>query len=114
MSNKIRGLRELTRKLRKISGIRPQVVRPGAAVIVHYGKQNAPVDTGYLRSSGFDRDADYGADVVFGAPYSAHVEFGTSRTPAQPYVRPAIDEHEGEIVKAIADEAWREIERLAR
>jgi HK97 gp10 family phage protein len=110
----VRGLKELTAKLRNLKGIRPQVVRPGAEVIVHYGKKNAPVDTGYLRDSGFSRDADYGADVIFGAPYSAHVELGTSRAPAQPYVRPAMDEHEGEIVDAIADEAWREIERLAR
>jgi HK97 gp10 family phage protein len=114
MSNRITGLKELTAKLRSIKGIRPQVVRPGADVAVHYAKKNAPVDTGYLRDSGFSRDADYGADIVFGAPYSAYVEMGTSRAPAQPYVRPAIDEHEGEIVDAIAEEAWREIERLAR
>jgi HK97 gp10 family phage protein len=110
----VRGLKELTGKLRRISGIRPQVVKPGADVIVHYGKKNAPVDTGYLRDSGFAREADYGADVVFGAPYSAYVELGTSRAPAQPYVRPAIDEHEGEIVDAVGQEAWREIERLAQ
>jgi HK97 gp10 family phage protein len=110
----IRGLRELTAKLRNIKGIRPQVVLPGAVVIVGYARRKAPVDTGYLRDSGFSREADYGADVVFAAPYAYFVETGTSRAPAQPYVRPAMDEHEGEIVDAIADEAWREIERLAR
>jgi HK97 gp10 family phage protein len=110
----VRGLKELNTKLRNIKGIRPQVVLPGAVVIVGYARENAPVDTGYMRDNGFSREADYGADVVFAAPYSYLVETGTSRTPAQPYVRPAIDEHEGEIVEAVAEEAWREIERLAR
>ena len=35
--------------------------------------------------------------------YAEHVEFGTSRMEAQPYMRPAIDEHEGEILAAVRD-----------
>jgi hypothetical protein len=114
MSKGIKGLKELTAKLRNIKGIRPQVVLPGAVVIVGYARRKAPVDTGYLRDSGFSREADYGADVVFAAPYADGVETGTSRSAAQPYVRPSIDEHENEIVGAIAEEAWREIERRAK
>ena len=108
----IRGLPELKAKLRRLSKMNPQVVRPGAEVAVRYAKKNAPVDTGYLRDSGFSRDADYGADVVFGAPYAFFVETGTSRTPAQPYVRPAIDEHENEIVEAVGREVVRAMGRL--
>jgi HK97 gp10 family phage protein len=33
--------------------------------------------------------------------YAEHVEFGTSRMEAQPYMRPALDEHEGEILQAV-------------
>jgi HK97 gp10 family phage protein len=109
----MKGLRQLNNKLRRLKGIRPQVVLPGAEVAVRHAKRKAPVDTGYLRDSGFSREAEYGADVVFGAPYAFWVETGTSRMAAQPYVRPAIDQHEGEIVEAIAEEVEREIKRLA-
>lgn len=58
-------------------------------------KRAAPVDTGRLRSSitnelgaeGSDLVARIGTDVE----YAAFVELGTSRAPAQPYLRPALD-----------------------
>ena len=55
----------------------------------------APVDTGNLRSSisrDVTRDADgITAEVGPTASYGAYVEFGTSRNPPQPYLRPALD-----------------------
>lgn len=58
-------------------------------------KRLAPVDTGRLRSSitnelgaeGDDLVARIGTDV----DYAAYVELGTSRAPAQPFLRPALD-----------------------
>lgn len=58
-------------------------------------KQRCPVDTGRLRSSithatftdGQGLVARIGTDVE----YAAHVELGTSRTRAQPYLRPALE-----------------------
>lgn len=56
-----------------------------------------PVDTGLLRSSVYaDVDAKGGSarrtlTVGADAPYAAFVELGTSRTPAQPFLRPAVD-----------------------
>lgn len=47
----------------------------------------APVDTGALRDS---IHAEPGK-VVVEVPYAAFVEYGTSDTPAQPYLRPAAD-----------------------
>lgn len=58
-------------------------------------KSLSPVDTGQLRDSinfiVLD-DAEVGWQVVVYAAteYAIYVEFGTSRSPAQPYLRPAL------------------------
>jgi len=55
----------------------------------------APVLTGALRASieARSRGITSTAESVITAdvPYAAFVEFGTSDTPAQPYLRPALD-----------------------
>jgi HK97 gp10 family phage protein len=62
-----------------------------------------PVDTGRLRASitsGMvdDSTVAVGTDVE----YASHVENGTSRQKAQPYLRPAIENHKGDY-KAILE-----------
>jgi HK97 gp10 family phage protein len=47
--------------------------------------------------------------VGFSADYAEHVEFGTSKMAAQPYLRPAIDEHMGEIEGAMMEEVDRQV-----
>ena len=59
-----------------------------------YAKMICPVDTGNLRNSithtsGEEQTEYIGTNVEY-APY---VEMGTSRTKAQPYLRPAIEDH---------------------
>lgn len=60
-------------------------------------KALAPVDTGNLRSSietrvsGDGRSTSMTAEVSANAGYSAYVEFGTSTTPGQPFMGPALD-----------------------
>lgn len=59
-------------------------------------KRLCPVDTGRLRASithvllpsGRGLEARVGTNV----DYAVHVEFGTSRAPAQPFLRPALAE----------------------
>lgn len=59
-------------------------------------KRLCPVDTGRLRASithvlvrsGHGIEARVGTNV----DYAVHVEFGTSRAPAQPFLRPALVE----------------------
>ncbi len=63
--------------------------------IENEAKQKCPVDTGRLRSSigmrpGVDGKGMY-VDVGSDVEYAAAVEFGTFRTRAQPYLRPALD-----------------------
>lgn len=57
-------------------------------------KQGAPVDTGRLRSSitwRLGRDSQGLLGIVgTNVTYAPYVEFGTSRTGAQPFLRPAL------------------------
>ena len=67
-------------------------------------QENAPVDTGRLRNS-ITHEVE-GRFAVIGTPveYAPHVELGTSRSRAQPYLRPAIEENRDTIKKIITDE----------
>lgn len=62
--------------------------------VVAKAKDIAPYDTGNLRDSiGYEMDRRIAEGQVFAdVPYAAFVEFGTDwPTPAQPYLRPAMD-----------------------
>lgn len=58
-----------------------------------YAKQIVPVDTGRLRNS--ITHAVEGKDVFVGSAtsYAAHVEYGTIKQKAQPFLRPAATDH---------------------
>lgn len=68
-------------------------------------RQLCPVDTGRLRSSivsqpGRDARGPY-VDVGTNVEYAPFVEFGTSRAPAQPFLRPALAEVAGYIATEV-------------
>lgn len=57
--------------------------------IAEDASSNAPVDTGRLsRSMEVEADGDT-ATITARTPYSAYVELGTSRSAAQPFLKPA-------------------------
>lgn len=56
--------------------------------VAETAKTLAPVDTGALR----DSIVQVPEGVAVEAPYAVFVEYGTSDSSAQPFVRPAIDE----------------------
>lgn len=60
----------------------------------------APTDTGALAASIHVEvesvDGHPGAAVIADVPYAGYVETGTSDTPAQPYLRPAIEQIGGD------------------
>lgn len=73
----------------------------------NYTKMNAPVDTGRLRNSITHAQEDENTVAIGTAvEYAAYVELGTQRTAAQPYLRPAIEDHMSEY-KQIAEEYIR-------
>lgn len=60
-----------------------------------YAIKKCPVDTGHLRGS-ITHEVDFGGDAVYigtNVEYAPHVELGTSRQKAQPFLRPAASEH---------------------
>lgn len=61
-------------------------------------KKNSPVVTGALRASGTTASIDAGktAEVRFGAPYAAYVEYGTYKMAPRFFLSRAIDAHKGE------------------
>lgn len=61
--------------------------------IENTAKGLCPVDTGRLRASIIHEVKGFTLRVGSkDVPYSAHVEYGTSRMSAQPYLRPAIQQ----------------------
>lgn len=60
-----------------------------------YAQMKCPVDTGNLRAS-ITHEVDAGEKAVYigtNVEYAPHVELGTSKQKAQPYLRPAATEH---------------------
>lgn len=60
-----------------------------------YAKRLCPVDTGRLRNSITHTIDETSAYIGTNVEYAEHVELGTSRQKAQPYLRPAAADHEG-------------------
>lgn len=63
-----------------------------------YAKLLCPVDTGNLRNSITNALDGSGKTVYVGTnvEYAPYVEYGTYRTRAQPYLKPAFEEHVSE------------------
>ena len=61
----------------------------------NYAAKKCPVDTGNLRGSiTYEVDtADNAVYIGTNVEYAPHVELGTSRQKAQPFLRPAASEH---------------------
>ena len=110
MSVEIAGSAELTARLEnlasRIDEISDEALAELAERIVDDAKALCPVDTGSLRRSiRYERDPDGGVVIAAGGggvvnprtrrevDYAAYVEFGTSRTPAQPFLQPALEKN---------------------
>lgn len=139
---KVEGLDDLMRKLaalpREINprngGPLESALRKGASLWVKGARQRLAGKgpgvknkrTGNIRlaqSIRLRKDPDpqsNNADVRFEVGYRARafwggfVELGTSKQPAQPFLRPAFDEAEPVIVRIISDSLREDIERLAK
>ena len=109
ISMTVRGGAELQRNLNRLAGAerrraQQDGLEAGARIVETHSKILCPVDTGFLRNSiQVDSVTPMEAIIAPHTDYAEHVEFGTSRMAAQPYMRPALDEHEGEIVQAVRD-----------
>lgn len=123
--NSILGLRGLDKALRALEPklARQQLgnaVAAGARVVRDEAKARVPIETGLLKESIVVRRprGTLGQAVVgFLSPVSrrAHLtEFGTSRSRAKPFMRPALDTKADAAIRKIADTLRRGLDRLAR
>lgn len=78
-------------------------VKRTADNIARSAQMQAPVLTGYLRDSivSSSLSIGYEAEVHVGAYYGYYVEYGTRFMAAQPFLGPAIDEHDHEMPEEI-------------
>ena len=106
----IKGLKELAKnsdKLKKsfASTTLRTALRNAAQPVRRRARAQVAVDEGDLRkgiaiNAKVSRGGDGYADVGFSSFYGGFVELGTSRQQAQPFLRPALAESEGEITDA--------------
>jgi HK97 gp10 family phage protein len=71
-----------------------------------YAQLLAPVDTGRLRNSITHVVNDDSVVIGTNVEYAVYQEFGTSKTKAQPYLKPAVMDHINEY-KSIAERAMK-------
>ena len=70
-----------------------------------YAKQLCPVDTGRLRNSITHQQIDAKTEVIgTNVKYAPFVELGTKRQKAQPFLRPAAENHAAEYTKILQAE----------
>lgn len=81
----------------------PDVVSFAAARTAEAARAAAPVRTGALQRSITTRATLGGLSTVVeaGAAHAAFVEYGTSKMPPQPFMRPAADAAEADFMKAM-------------
>ena len=81
----------------------PEVLEAGSAMVQADAKHLAPVDTGTLRSSIVREVKGNIAIVGTNVEYAPYVEYGTKRSRAQPFLRPAIDRNRRRIIRMMAE-----------
>lgn len=98
---KLTGLDELRRQLPRVPAATQrhvgQAIEQTAAAVLQDAKAAAPVRTGRLRAALAIRLTRAGNRIrarvaitdPVAATYAAHAEFGTTRTPARPFLHPA-------------------------
>jgi HK97 gp10 family phage protein len=98
---------KLERASGQVGAVAAAAVKKTAFDIEADAKALAPVDTGNLRSSistditGDGRFGAIEAEIGPTAEYGAFVEYGTSRTGPQPYMRPAFERREPGLTAAL-------------
>lgn len=132
ITTRIQGARELDKVLKKLPErvartVVRGAVRKAAKVVEAEMRARAPVGpTGNLKASigqiGVRQPDKRKVVRTVGAlkrggrkGYHAHlVEFGTVKTPARPFIRPAFDRTKGEALKVMGKELGKGVEKAAR
>ncbi len=111
----IAGMAKLTAQLNAIGlAFTVDDLAEGALIIAQQAENNCPVDTGFLRSTVFVREAGNDVEIGFEAHYASYVEFGTYKMAAQPYLRPAFDQAELQALSAIVDSVEKNMRDITK
>ena len=70
-----------------------RIIEKYAALLLAEAKRLAPVRTGALRDEIHADLTAYAAEIVSDVPYSAEQEYGTSKVPSHPYMRPSLERY---------------------
>lgn len=94
---------KLKRLQKGLDAVRPAILKAAGVVVDGQAVLLCPVDTGNLRNSITHKVE--GDAVTIGTPvhYASHVEYGTSKMAAQPFLRPAVDESMPRLERLAAD-----------
>lgn len=90
----------------KLDDVNRQFLPSAGIVVEGDAKRRVPVMTGELRTS---INTQVGSDQVIvgtNVNYATHVEYGTVKAKAQPFLRPALDNNRKKLVKL-----WKDIFR---
>lgn len=101
VSISVSGSESVSAAAERINAALPQALLAGAEAVAECARGMCPVDTGALRSSISVSADGAGAVVSAGEDYAVYVEFGTYKTPAQPFLAPALSAAAGEMTAAI-------------
>lgn len=75
----------------------------GGELVKGSARAKAPVDTGQLRSSISSQASGFNCLVGTNVEYGIYQELGTYKMPPHPFLVPALEENENEIVNIIKD-----------
>lgn len=99
----------LFKQLESLKGLdKLRALKPGAEIVVRYAQGYAPVKSGELRDSIHYEERSDTVEVVADADHAVYVEMGTYKMRAQPYIRPAMENHTDEVLDAVS----REVEAM--
>lgn len=122
MSTEVKGLEDLIAKLNALPAklekkVIRAAVRKGANIIRDKARSYVPVDTGDLKKSITVSGAKYKKGTIALAIkprnnkkkgvtvfYGRFIEYGTSKMAAKPYMRPAYDEAEKEVLDTVIND----------
>lgn len=103
MSESITFIDNSAKVLEAMKSAKARALEKVGLVAEGYAKKLCPVDTGNLRNSiSHDSDSDY-VYIGTNVDYAPHVEVGTRKQRAQPFLRPAASDHKAtyrQIIKA--------------
>lgn len=89
-----------------VSGAIDRGVNETADQVVTTAQQRVPVDTGALRTSiekfGAAGTGERTVEAGQSLDYAPHVEYGTDRQAAQPFMTPAAEQHRADLARNIA------------